>query len=226
MHKVTALMLIAGLLTACVDTGPISLEERFERVALYDDEANHPFDELWRWSWPFRLAVGGDQTYRAEVEQQVMELGNLTGQPVELNSRRPNLTVTFATRRELQPAADQRTVRLNGESWRGGWFDCWVHFDPTKEGYDARVFIRSDLGAGNIRRCIAQEISHATGLMSDLDERRDSVFVSFGGAEHLTDTDLALIAILYDDRLYDRMPREHVLAVLPDIVADHEGRVR
>ncbi len=223
MHKVMALMLIAGLLTACVDTGPISLEERFERVALYDDEANQPFDELWRWSWPFRLAVVGDQTYRAAVERQVVELGDLTGLPVELNSDRPNLTVTLAGRRELQAGADAMIAQLHGQGWRTGRFDCWINFATIGGRYDAMVFIRNDLGARNTRQCIAQEIAHVIGLTSDLDDRRDSVFVSGGGAEHLTATDLALIAILYDDRLYDRMPRRDVLAILPAIVADYEA---
>jgi hypothetical protein len=104
---------------------------------------------------------------------------------------------------------------------------CRVDYVPTSDGWRPEIHIWSELRPQHIRRCILQEMTQALGPGGDLDghfgSRPDTVFASYQTAGHLTDEDIAVLRILYDDRLYHGMPRDQVLAILPAIVADVEG---
>ena len=97
---------------------------------------------------------------------------------------------------------------------------------PTR--YFAEVHIWIAIPDREIRQCIAQEMTQAMGPGGDLDgffgSRQDTVFASWGGALELTSADLQVLRILFDDRLRPGMPRDQVLAILPEIVADVEAQ--
>lgn len=194
---------VASLLIGCATADPpLSLADRFEVVAF---EAEDPFfdDQLWKWTWPIRVQFIGSEVYRDLAMEHLAQLSELIGQPVVLNSARPNLTIEFTT--------------LNPISF------CSVRVIGEPHDYIARVYIGTDQPTHHIHRCIVQELSQAMGLIADTDGRRDTAFSSGIGTDYLTEADLALFAILYDHRLRAGMSRDEVLAVLPEIVSDLEA---
>lgn len=205
-------LLLAGCASPAMDPD-LSLHDRFVLTALTNDEGR-PLDTLGRWESPMRLRYEGPDEYRSAVERQLIELGDITGIPVTLISDAPNIEVEISDRH----TGSTCQVLIFNEGRR-------VHGVPTLDF--AEVHISLELRDARIRQCIPQELAHVFGPLGDLDgiigSRSDSVFASYGGASHLTEQDIAILRILYDDRLYHGMPRDQVLAVLPEIVADVEA---
>lgn len=195
------LLLLVGCASDPLSAPELSLAERFEAVALRED--GRPAEELVKWSVPIRVMILGSQQYRSEVASHLQLLGQLTGLETEMDSLSPNMLVEFSLRNET--------------AW------CEVAVFGRNGRLRAEITIRTDQSDANIRRCIVQEMTQALGLAEDLDGRRDTTFSSGIGTDHLTDSDRQLVAILYDDRLYDGMLRAKVLAILPEIVADVEA---
>lgn len=180
----------------------LSLSERFVLVALREADGS-PSGELVKWQPPIRVQINGAQSYRSRVVEHLELLGELTGLTTEMDSSRANMIVEFSNR--------------ISQSW------CVVTIRGRADSIRAEINIRTDQSDEEIGRCIVQEMTQALGLTSDLDGRTDTNFTSFGFAiRELTSTDRQLLKILYDDRLYDGMPRKDVLAVLPEIIADLE----
>lgn len=196
---------IACLLTACATPDPpLSLVDRFEHVAFEPYEAGVYPDHLWRWEWPIRVEIVGSQDYRDLVAAHLDQLGKLTGVPVEMDSDRPNMTIEFSDR---DP----------------DWF-CFFELFGRPGAYRAEIYIATDQHSRHIRRCIAQELSHAMGLLADTDGRRDTTFSSAIGTDYLTEADLALFRILYDHRLKPGMHRSAVMPIVRQIVAEMEAQ--
>ena len=195
-------LIVVLLLGACTTASSMSLEQRFAEVAFHDDGAPSSV-ALWRWERPIRVAIFGSQEFNDLVEAQVAQLSELTNQPYEMNSDHPTITIEFSSR--------------NRETY------CRYSLRGRPAHYSAEIYIATDQHSHHIRRCIAQELSQAMGLLTDTDGRRDTAFSSAIGTDYLTDADLALFAILYDHRLHAGMPRDQVLAILPEIVADVEA---
>lgn len=219
--------LLAAALTGCALNPALapdlSLHDRFVLNALTDDSGD-PVDVLLKWSRPLVVSVEGDQTYYADVERQVRELGEITGLNAEMAGpkRRPNMTVTFGSRADLQRHADT-FWQDQGYGARAGRFTCFLLTYGTPQRFRTDVYIRSDLAPDHITRCLAQEIAQALGPGGDIDGRDDTVFTSFGAVDHLTEADRLVLRILYDSRLHTAMSRADVLAFLPAIVADVEA---
>lgn len=199
------LVTLLVLLTSCTSGahGPdLTLHERFVQTAM-TDETGQPFDPLLKWTWPIRVRIIGSEDHRDRVIEHLVTLSELTNQPVEMDSDRPNMTIEFSRR-------------------RSDWY-CRFDLSGPAYHYRASVFISTDQPDRHIKRCIVQELSQAMGFLADTDGRTDTTFSSGIGTDYLTDADLALFAVLYDDRLYSGMPRDEVLAILPEIVADVEA---
>lgn len=198
---IAALLLVAG----CAASAPeLPLAERFEVVA-FDP---HPFydDRLWRWGWPIRVQIEGSREHRNLVAAQVTQLGELTGLPVEMESARPTMTIEFS--------------RRNRRSF------CTFSVRGTPGAYTADIYIATDQPDRHIRRCVAQELSQAMGLLADTDGRRDTAFSSGIGTDYLTEADLALFAILYDRRLRAGMSRTEAMPIVRQIVEEMEAALR
>lgn len=207
-----AILLLAGCSSPAMSPD-LSLHDRFVLTALTDDEGR-PLYTLRRWETPMRLRYEGPDNYRSTVERQLIELGEITGTAVTLISDTPNVEVEISDR----DTGSTCQVLLFNEGRRVHGVPTWDH---------AEVHISTRLDDRNIRSCVAQELAHVFGPLGDLDgiigSRSDTVFASYGGASHITEQDIAILRILYDDRLYHGMPRANVLAVLPEIVADVEA---
>lgn len=94
-------------------------------------------------------------------------------------------------------------------------------------GGQSLVHIWSALPDRVVRQCVQQELAQVPGRGSDLDgtfgSRSDTVFASYPTADTLTPEDIAILRILYDDRLYHGMTRADVLVVLPEVITDLES---
>lgn len=220
------IVLLAAALAACA-TNPalapdLSLHDRFVLNALTDD-LGEPVDELLKWSWPLYVSVEGDQTYYADVGRQVRELGEIAGLHAEMVGAkpRPNIVVTFGSRAELQPKADEVARERNLS--RAARFTCWFNWYGVPQRFRAEIFIRNDTSRRQVMRCISQELAQAMGPAGDIDGRTDTAFASGTGADHLTAADRQIFAVLHDSRLSSGMSRADVLAILPAIVADVEA---
>ena len=201
-HAIAVLFLVAGC-TSPATAPDLSLHDRFVLTAMTDGDGQ-PFDPLLKWTWPIRVRIVGSQDYRDLVVEHLALLSELTGQQVEMDSDWPNMTIEFSSR-------------------RAEWY-CHFSLNGPTYLFRTTVFISTDQPDRHIRRCIVQELSQSMGFLADTDGRRDTTFSSRIGTDYLTEFDLALFATLYDDRLYSGMPRDRVLAVLPEIVADVEAR--
>jgi hypothetical protein len=218
--------LLAAVLTGCALNPALapdlSLHDRFVLNALTDDLGD-PVDQLLKWSWPLLVSVEGDPTYYADVERQVIELGDITGLRAEMVNAmtRPNIVVTFGSRAELQSRADE--VARRRDLLRASRFTCWFSRFGAPQRFRAEIYIRSDMPADKVRLCIAQELAQVLGPAGDIDGRTDTAFASGTGTDHLTEADRQIFALLYDSRLRSGMSRADVLAILPAIVAELEA---
>ncbi len=213
MFRLFAFVLLLAGCSSPVMSPDLSLHDRFVLTALTDDDGR-PLETLGRWEAPMRLRYEGPDEYRSVVERQLIELGEITGTAVTLISDAPNIEVEISDRE----TGSTCQVQIFNEGRQ-------VHGVPTLDFAD--VHISTELHDARIRQCIAQELAHIFGPLGDLDgiigSRSDTVFASYGGATRITEQDVAILRILYDDRLYHGMPRANVLAVLPEIVADVEA---
>ena len=201
----TWVFLLVGMLGACTSPAmdpDLSLHDRFVLTALTLDDGT-PRERMRRWDKPINVGYQGPPQYHQRVAAQLAQLAEITGLAVTMDAEHPNTFVEIS---------DRET------DWT-----CHYRFN----GFHARIHIWSDLPAWEIRQCIAQEMTQALGPGGDLDgpfgSRQDTVFASYGGAQELTAQDIAVLRILYDDRLRNEMPRDEVLAILPEIVADVEA---
>ncbi len=210
------IVLLAALLAGCTVPAmapDLSLYDRFVLTALTDDEGR-PLDTLGRWQLPLLLQYVGPERYRNEVERQLVQLGEISEKPVTLDAASPNVIVEISNR----DTPSNCRARIYSEGKQVNGVPSWD---------SARVHIWSELDDSSIRQCIAQEMAHILGPLGDFDglfgSRRDTVFASFGGASRLTEYDIAVLRILYDNRLFHGMPRDDVLTVLPEIINDLEA---
>lgn len=212
-----------SLLGACTNPNPpLTLYDRFVLVALTDDAGN-PLDRLYRWPDPLRVEYHGPDRFRQDVVQHAEYLASVAGLPVRIVPTGGNMIVKIADLSELQPDADRMSLQNNRLA--GTRYSC---FGSNAEGSELEhpeyvIGIADVLSDADIRSCIVQEMTQVLGLPGDLDGRTDTNFASYGGAPKLTEYDRQLLAMLYDERLRDLMPRRAVLAVLPFIVADMEA---
>lgn len=210
---------IMALATGCgpVGNSPLTTAERFQAHALTFDNGE-PMPRLQRWEDEIRVTILGDTSYTGAVEQHMRDVGEATGLPWRISGYDGNMIVTFGTRRQVQAYLREFDVardRLDSI--------CFVipYLDDNGRILLARAYIRTDLSEEFIGTCIAQEMTQPLGLPGDLEERSDTTFSSTG-VPRLTAHDKTILRILYDPRLYNGMPREEVLAALPEIIADLE----
>lgn len=216
-------LVLAFVLTGCATPNPpLTLAERFERVALRDD-AGRPVDNLMKWSRPIEVGYVGDPAYRDDVMRHAELLGQIAGLPVRYVEFEENMLVRIVDRLELRDQANAAAAGLYGRDFGPdvtSGFSCFASWHGSASRYYASVGIADDLPDWQIRRCIVQEMTQILGLFGDLDGRTDTNFTSGGKVVDLTEDDIALLHILYDPRLVSGMSREQVLAILPDIIDD------
>ena len=214
-----------GLATDVAD--PDDLAQRFERVALRDD-AGRPVS-LVRWDWPLNVRVVGGLAYRPAIAAHLATIRELTDLPVQMVSEHDdsgaNLTVLFGPPEDLIEAAE-RALWLTRGTQGVQHFTCFVIARGNLQGYSAVVYIRDDLSESATHNCIAQEMTQALGPRGDMDDRRDTVFASRGGAQALTGADRQIVRMLYDPRLRPGMSPETAMPIVQNIVAEILGPAR
>lgn len=206
MPRAIAIVLLLVGCTSPATAPDLSLHDRFVLTALTRDDGS-PVLRLWKWRDPIRLYYDGPEPYRDAVYRQAEQLSAITGLPFEI--------VPHPAANLFVEISDRDTPNI-----------CqFTTFGPPTR-YFAEVHIWSEQPDREIRQCIAQEITQSLGPRGDLDgvvgSRQDTVFASYGGMDQLTEHDIAVLQILYDDRLHAGMPREEVLVLLPEIIADME----
>lgn len=185
----------------------LSLHDRFVLLVLTGDNGEQ-IDELWKWAQPLNVAYFGPAEYQEAVQSTALELGAISRQPVTfVEWPLANVTVEIS---------DKETPST-----------CRMQSFGRPEEFKAKIHIWSELRPLHIRQCISQELAHVLGPIGDLDgtfgSRQDTVFASWGGSLTITPEDRQVFRVLFDDRLRPGMPRDEVLAILPEIVADVEA---
>src|SRR3546814_17845576 len=108
----------------------------------------------------------------------------------------------FATDSEWSAVIEQQTTLRRSLGYDIGLeFVCiTIPFTDTASGKVAMIaVVIPKRHPERIRAaCIAQELGHVTGLMSDAVGRNDTAFGDWAGADHLTEVDVSLMRILYD----------------------------
>lgn len=200
---VVLLLLLSACATSRATAPDLGLAERFEIVAFSLEEPPSS-DEIWRWDRPISVHYVGPEEYRQDVYDHARQLGALTGKVVVIEGDYSNMIVEIS---------DRDTPNI-----------CQVDTGTIEPAY---IHVWSALRPRQIRQCILQEMTQALGLLGDLDgafgSRTDTVFASYQTADHLTDTDIALIHILYDRRLHHGMTRAEAMPIVRQIVAEMEA---
>jgi len=224
-------------LTACTlplnedAPAPDGLADRFELVAFYD-EASGGEIPLRRWEEPVRIQIGQASAapYREAAQQVIATLDRLTPMPVaeRRGDMSANMLVLIGTRAEMEDLWRQFPDYDVGRDPRIR-FDCMVTAYPGPglapfEIGAAIVMIDSDLPEpAHIRRCLAQELTQALGLMNDIDDPDGTVFSSRSRRETLSPGDEQMVRILYDPRLRTGMTRAEAMPIVRRIAAEMEA---
>lgn len=198
----------------------LDIDERFRLVGFRDDMGLPR--QLYKWTAPIRVHTEGATAEQRQLVTEHAELmGRATGLPARADPIDPNLVVVFGTEEELQPYLDSWANGGDRLNWPGFFrSDCFAWVGGPGDDPRAMAFILQGLPERKTRLCIVQEMTQALGLFGDTDGRPDTSFASWGGADHLTEEDLALIEILYDSRLRSGMSEAVGMAIVRQIVAE------
>lgn len=179
--------------------------------------------DLYKWTAPIRVqAVGATAEQKRLVTEHAELMGRATGLSVKYDPVDPNLVVFFGSEEELQPYLDNWARGGDRLNWPGFFrSECFAWVGGPGDDPRAMAFILQGLSERRNRLCIVQEMTQALGLFGDTDGRPDTSFASWGGADHLTEEDLALIGILYDSRLRSGMSESVGMAIVQRIIAEN-----
>lgn len=226
-------LLVAGL-AGCVgpnewyvDRSPISLEERFYQVAFYDEE----YEKEWRLSRrssDLKLSVeGGTAEDREKIRSLSDQITEATGLRVyePSDAADANVTIRFLNEGEWRTFRNNELQRMLDSGFNNIAFDfhCIVSFQGMG-GANPLAVIRIPDSHRGLRRdsCIAQELAHVTGLIFDTNDRSDTVFGGWAGADRLTEVDYQLLRILFDPRLESGMTWAEAQPIVAQIIAEIE----
>lgn len=209
---------------------PDLLADRFELVAFYDEASGDELP-LRRWERPIRIQIGqaDAQPHLAAAGEVISVLDRLTPMPVRWRQgdEFANMLVLIGSWEEME-ALWRRFPELAVGRDPELRFDCMVSAYPAagRQPYaigSAVVLIDSvNLDAAHIRRCLAQEITQALGLMNDIDDPDGTVFSSLTRRETLSRSDENMVRILYDPRLETGMSRAEAMPIVRRIAAELE----
>ncbi len=180
---------------------------QFERIAFASEFGGQARKgRLIKWTGPIRARITGPGAarFRAEVEQQFVELRRLSG-----------LDIRFLPDRSVAGAANMEIVFVNDGARRAanGRAPCVTHLDV--QGFalrSARIYIVA--GDTKLRRhCIVEEITQALGLANDSSLFRHSIFSDDSHQQSLAPWDKLMILTLYDPRLRPGMPKPRAMAL-------------
>ncbi len=207
---------------------PDGLADRFELVAFYD-EANGGELPLRRWQEPVRIQIGQANAvpYRTTALQVIATLDRLTPMAVAEHGdgEFANMLVLIGTPDEME-ALWRQFPSLDFGRDPAMRFDCMVSAYPARDRAPfeiafAIVMIDSELiEPDHIRRCLAQELTQALGLMNDIDDPVGTVFSSRSQRETLSQSDELMVRILYDPRLEVGMTRAEAMPIVRRIAAE------
>lgn len=218
-----ALPLIAAAAGAAAETRPAwpaqgALARQFERIAFSSEfGGQYRAGRLIRWQGPIRIRLAGQEPerFRAEIERQVAELGQLSGLEITIGDGAADgppagMTIEFSTSRggtAFDPDAPCRTL-----IWESGFVIRRVQIYIAPHPDELR------------RHCIAEELTQALGLADDSRVIRDSIFNDASSRQRIAPWDALMVRILYDPRLRPGMHKSEAMPIVRRIVAEQLGR--
>ncbi len=233
-----AILPLLAFVTACAPAlnldppAPAGLAERFELVAFYDEISGEELP-LRRWERPIRIQIGQANAapHLDSARTVIAALDRLTPMPVRerRGDEYANMLVLIGTWEEMDALWREFPELAIGHNPELR-FDCMVNAYPGPGGppfaiASAIVMIDSvNLDPGHIRRCLAQELTQALGLMNDIDDPDGTVFSSRSTRETLSLSDERMVRILYDPRLETGMRRAEAMPVVRRIAEELEAR--
>ncbi|WP_208347421.1 DUF2927 domain-containing protein [Pseudaestuariivita rosea] len=220
-----------------------TLAENFIQIALYNEynNRNGGFSSsktesvLRRWEKPVRIStVYGKgvsperrQAFSREISRTVQTLRSATGHSISRSNDKPNLLVLVVGEKErqnLKPFLTQKLPDISPQGLRAiinmpKNVMCMVLARPysdLRHGYKgAVVVVRAEHSQRMRKSCIQEELAQSMGLPNDSPMARPSIFNDNEEFGVLTNHDLALLRMLYDDRLRPGMTIEQVKPLLP-----------
>ena len=124
---------------------------------------------------------------------------------------------------------DFKEANIDEARIAGYWhpdYDPWCLIDIIRaESSDPIAVIRIPDALSGVDRqiCIAQELSHSTGILYDTDELRDTVFSGRWGTTYLTPVDVQLFRIHSDARLRPNMFWDEAQPIVREIIEEMEA---
>ena len=201
-----------------------SLEERFYQVAFYDED-NLRVWPLYRFEGLFSVRVINetpeDRRSVGLVVQQVLFATGLSGGLVESGDAAVSVQFVSDSSWATYLASErERRARMGLDS--EGYEPLCSADQFSLSGNTRVIVVRIPKShSSNLRaKCIAQEISHATGLYFDTDGRSDTVFGDYAGATQLSPIDVLLLQILYDRRLQTGMTWTEARPIVRQIISE------
>ena len=228
-----------------VEVTPYLLAENFRRVAFGSDiaiQSGAPKRESYqsnavlnRWAGPVRYALHGK--VEADDLRNTISLAKKLRQATGLDiapagdAASSNLDIHFLDRPRrsglLEALRESRLAEFanawaNAPEWPcAGEFYARRPTGPNGgEITYAVIYIRDELRADSRRSCIEEEVSQVLGLPRDDPTVRPSIFNYDEEFVFLTDHDVKLLNILYDDRLRAGMSRTEAMPLVRQIAEE------
>lgn len=229
----TALILAASCtLPINIDPpAPDGLADRFELVAFYDEASGDELP-LRRWQDPVRIQIGQANAapYRDAALEVIATLDRLTPMPVaeRRDGETANMLVLIGTGDEME-ALWRQFPQLDFGRDPAIRYDCMVSAYPGRDrppfaiAYAVVMIDSVHFDGDHIRRCLAQELTQALGLMNDIDDPDGTVFSSRSRRDTLSRSDELMVRILYDPRLETGMTRAEAMPIVRRIAAELEA---
>ena len=213
--------------TAQDDNPDETIVHNFGLIAL-EPEYGDVEDRITKWVVPVRIRLIGIQSQRflAALESHTQHLEEIIHHDIEVLKpieEDENVTVFILTYEEYQRMLREHYQSNNlaiREILRGPEPCSFSYYTNDEfEITEAYIFIPAYYGEELARTCIVEEVTQILGLANDSSEVRPSIFNDDEEYRELTDHDILLLKILYDEQMKLGMRRQEALLAARKILA-------
>lgn len=190
-------------------------------------ENGNQISHLTRFDGPISVRIAGNApaTMRTDLANLLARLRNEAGIDIHASdAEAANITLQMIPRAQIKRlvpnaacfvAPNVRGLR-EYMSTRNGAANAWSRLTERRV---MSIFLPEDASPQEVRDCMHEELAQALGPVNDLYYLSDSVFNDDNAHATLTEFDMLVLRVLYDDQLVNGMGRGDVAARIPLILS-------
>ncbi len=231
LKKLTLLLLLAGCVAPSGGSVPASNGVPRSNLVLsnefidltFQTETGRSVQGLLKYEGPIRVSLSPALTqYRGDLDQVLQKIR--LGANIDIAAGNDNAQIHV---QQIPAAVMERNfpnaacvVASGVNSWaafRRGQSQSWSSQQNLQK---AAIFIPDDAPPYIVRACLNEEIGQALGPVNDLYYVADSIFNDDNVHNRLTDFDILMLRVLYNDRLEVGMNKTQASAIAASILND------